>query len=36
MFEPITVLRKTLSLCPECGGETITAVANGQSPGATA
>ena len=32
MFDPITVLRKTLSLCPECGGETITAVANGQSP----
>jgi uncharacterized radical SAM superfamily Fe-S cluster-containing enzyme len=32
MLEPVTILRKTLSLCPECGGETITAVAHGQSP----
>ena len=32
MPERSTVLRKTQSLCPECGGETISAVANGKSP----
>ena len=34
MFEPATILRNTLSLCPQCGAETINAVAQGASPAA--
>ena len=32
MSEPSIVLTKTLSLCPQCGSEVITAVAHGESP----
>jgi len=32
MFQPATILRNTLSLCPQCGAETINAVAQGESP----
>lgn len=32
MLERATVLRKTQSLCPQCGEETISAVAKGKSP----
>lgn len=31
MLEPAIVLRETLSLCPQCGAEAITAVAHGNS-----
>ena len=31
MFEPAIVLRNTLSLCPQCGAETIAAIARGNS-----
>jgi uncharacterized radical SAM superfamily Fe-S cluster-containing enzyme len=31
MFEPATVLRTTLSLCPQCGADTIDAVRGGES-----
>ena len=32
MFEPATILRTTLSLCPQCGAEATSAVANGNTP----
>ena len=32
MFEPATIFRTTLSLCPQCGAEATSAVANGNSP----
>jgi 7,8-dihydro-6-hydroxymethylpterin dimethyltransferase len=32
MFEPASVLMKTQSLCPRCGAEAISAVANGNPP----
>src|SRR5438552_1851685 len=32
MFEPAIVLRKTQSLCPQCGSEAVNDVASGNSP----
>ena len=31
MYQAITVIRKTMSLCPECGAQTIAAIRNGDA-----